>query len=1005
MQSLQISEKNNMTDFDTQYNMLNAEQKKAVDTITGPVIVVAGPGTGKTQILTLRIANILKSAGGGITPENILALTFTNAGVVAMRERLATFIGAEEAYRTNIFTFHSFCEDQIKQNSDHFPEITFSRVATDIEKIHILEKILTENEYDCLTTFNSSFHYIKDILYAIDELKREGVDPDNFLHRITAQKEAILSDPDSYYKRDTKKNKKGDVKESALKPIHKNRDLQKVYALYQKELKENKLYDFTDMIMQFVSVSENNEEFASILREQYQYILVDEHQDTNDGQNRIINILTDAEHLGEQPNLFTVGDDKQAIYRFQGADIGSFLHFGKKFDDAVIINLKDNYRSAQGILDEAHTLIMSGEDSKKHVELTAFKKDSARIHVKHFRDYKEELVHIADDILAKIEGGVAPEEIAVFYREHNNLPFVREVFEKRGVPFVVTARQNVLDDVEVQKLITFLRVVHNPGNDREFSKLLLLDIVDIDVDDALAILEHFGHVSRKKSMYQFLCNEKELVRYGVVEIEKVRELIAFIKTQKKLSENTYLVEFFEKFVRESQFLEHVLSQKDHVFLLKKLSRLFDEVRDLVSEKKKYKLKDLIEHLDTYEGYNLSMDVVPGADMHGVNLMTAHGSKGLEFEHVYITNVINGLWGGKKNIKKFTLPINVFSGDIEDERRLFYVAITRAKKELTISYADHDMGGRERLPSLFISDINATPVDIEEEVGGYEIFFAPRMRMLASIISQEYIRDQFFSMQLSATALNNYFDSPILYFFRNVVRLPSTQNKTMLCGSVLHAALEGYFKKSHERKEFLSKEELIDIFEKSMELLQVPYEYFDSIKRRGYDVLGGYYDQYRDTFSLDVELEKKIKAVPFDLDSGEEILLTGVIDKIVHKGDGTISVVDYKSGKPWSRYDKNKKESLRRQVVFYKLLLDSYNSGQYNMVSGELDFIEPHPDTHEYEKEIIKVNDNDVVRIKKEINTFAQDVLSGAFLDDVIEKKWGDSSMDEYIALLNMVKKR
>ena len=994
-----------MTDFDTQYDMLNAEQKKAVDTIEGPVIVVAGPGTGKTQILTLRIANILKSAGTGTEPENILALTFTNAGVVAMRERLATFIGAEEAYRTNIFTFHSFCEDQIKQYSDYFPEITFSRVATDIEKIHILEKILTENKFEFLTTFNSDFHYIKDILYAIDELKREGVDPEEFSRRIEDQKNAVLNDPDSYYKRNTKKNKKGELKELKLKPLHKNRDLCEVYALYQDELKKNKLYDFTDMIMQFAVVAENNEEFGSILREQYRYILVDEHQDTNDGQNRIIDVLTSVEDFGGSPNLFTVGDDKQAIYRFQGADIKNFLHFGKRFDDAVIINLKNNYRSAQGILDEAHTLIMSGEEDT-HEELSAFKNDEARICVKRFPDYKDELVHIADDILSKIGSGIAPEEIAVFYREHNNLPFVKEVFEKRGVPYVVVARQNILEDVLMQKFITFLRVVFNPRDNREFSKLLLLDIVDIDIDDALAILDHFGHVSRKKNLYQFLSDEKDLVRYGVVEIKKVRTLVQFIKKQKELSENMYVVEFFEQFVRESHFFEHILEQKDHIFLLQKLSRLLDEVREMVVEKKNYGLQDFIQHLDIYKHYNLSMSVERSVDSRGVNLMTAHGSKGLEFEHVYITNVVNGLWGGKKNIRKFALPINVFSGDIEDERRLFYVAITRAKSNLTISYADHDMGGREKLPSLFISDLSVTQVDIEDEKSdGYGIFFAPRMRMMSSLISHEYIRDKFFSTQLSATALNNYFSSPLLYFFRNLVCLPSVQNKTLLHGSILHAALEGYFKKSYERGEFLSKEELLQIFDVSMDQSRVPYEYFDSIEKSGHDVLSGYYDQYKNDFILDVELEKKIKAVPFVLDSGEEILLTGVIDKIVHNKDGTISVVDYKSGKSWSKCDKKKKESLRRQVVFYKLLLDSYDNGKYKMVTGELDFIEPNSDTHEYEKEIISVNESDVVRIKKEINVFAKDVSTGAFLDNVIEKKWGDSSMDEYIALLNMLKKR
>jgi DNA helicase II / ATP-dependent DNA helicase PcrA len=994
-----------MIDFASQYNLLNKQQKKAVDTIEGPVIVIAGPGTGKTQILTLRIANILKKAGAGIGPENILALTFTNAGVIAMRERLVSFIGVEEAYKTNIFTFHSFCEEQINQYPEYFSEIAFSRVATDIEKIHILEEILLNNEFEFLATFGSDFHYVKDVLHAIDELKREGVHPKDFHMRIDIQEKEILASADSYYKRKTKKNKKGDLKTDAIKPVQKNRELHKIYSLYQKKLHQKRLYDFTDMIMQFIVIAENNDEFASALREKYQYILVDEHQDTNDGQNRVIDLLTDAEHLGGNPNLFTVGDDKQAIYRFQGASVENFLHFQKKFKDILVINLEDNYRSAQEILDHAHALISSGEGDKEHQDLTAYKKDPANICVKHFCEYKDELVHIADDIRAKIANGVNPGDIAVFYREHNNLPFVKEIFEKKGVPYVVTARQDILDDPDIQKLIIYLRVVFDPRNNNDLAKLLLCDFVDVDIDDTLAILEHFGHVSRKKRLYEFLKDEKTLVRYGVVETIKIRKLISFIREQKIASENTYFVEFFENFVRESGFLAHILSKNDHIFLLRKLSRLFDEVRDLVIDGKEYRLGDFVKHIETYVGYDLSMNVVRNTDVDGVNLMTAHGSKGLEFEHVYITNVVNGLWGNKRRVRKFQLPIPTFSGDIEDERRLFYVALTRAKSHLTLSYADYDMSGREKMPSQFISDLKDVHfIDIDTIKEDDRVFFAPRMRAITSLISHEYIRDRFLSTPLSPTALNNYFESPLLYFFRNLVRLPSVQNKTMLYGSVLHATLEKYFTTSHDCGEFLSKEELLNIFDTTLNMFGVPYEHYDSFKKRGRKTFDGYYDHYRDVFPLNVELEKKIRAVPFKLDSGEEILLTGIVDKIVHNDDKTVTVVDYKSGKPWSRNDTSKQKSLHRQVVFYKLLLDSYNDGQYKMSSGELDFIEPHPYTHEYEKKIIAVNEKDVLKIKREINDFATSVISGTFLDIPIEQKYKNKQLDEYVTLLAILKR-
>ncbi len=994
-----------MQDFDVQYQKLNDAQKRAVDTIEGPVIVVAGPGTGKTQILTLRIANILRSAGAGIGPENILALTFTNAGVIAMRERLSLFIGAESAYRTNIFTFHSFCEEQIGRYPDYFPLITYARVATEIEKIHIIEKILHEEELQLLKTFGSDHHYIKDIIYAIDQLKREGVSPDIFVARIAMQEKEILADPNSYYKRTTKKNKKDDLKSGVLKPIEKNRELQRVYDIYQQVLREKKLYDFTDMIMQFVEIAEKDEELTSILCEQYQYILVDEHQDTNDGQNRIIAVLTHAEHLGDYPNLFTVGDDKQAIYRFQGASVDNFLHFEKRFSRAVIIHLEENYRSAQGILDEAHTLISGGLHGNLHKELVATTDDHADIRVLRYGEYRDELISIADDIHKKILSGVLPKDIAIFYREHNNLKYIKEVLEKMHVPYVIVSKQNALDNVEIQKLILFLQVINDPMDDHVLGKALLMNLSQVDVDDALLILEYYNRCVYNMSLYHCLSQEKVLQEAGVKNIIAISTFAQLIKDQKINAHNMYFVEFFENFVRESGFLKHVMSCSDHIFLLKNLERIFDEVRECVIEKKQYDLGDFIMYINSFDEYNLSLSVVRPSVMNGVQLMTAHGSKGLEYEHVYVTNAIHGLWGGKRKSQKFVLPINTVSGDMEDERRLFYVAITRAKRSLTISYADYDKDGREKLPSLFIADLKACLIDMKNVKmhGSEDVFFMPRMQSVTSLVSLDYIRDKFLRTQLSATALNNYFESPLLYFFRNLVRIPSAPNKTMFYGTVLHSALERFFTLSQKEGHVLSQEDLIDFFYRAMLVMRTPREYYDSIKKRGEKALKGYYEKYSSELSYQVVVEKKISGIPFTLNSGEKILLTGKIDKMEFTDEKTVIVVDYKTGKPWSKYTKEKKESLKRQVVFYKLLLNEYNEHQFNMTQGILDFIEPHPMTHEYEKQVIAVTDSDVEELKKEINIFAQDILSGAFLDKSITEKFNDKSLSEYVTFLELLK--
>jgi len=995
-----------MSDFEKQYKMLNTTQKKAVDTIEGPVIVIAGPGTGKTQILTLRIANILKSAGAGIGPENILSLTFTNAGVVAMRERLATFIGAQEAYRTNIFTFHSFCEEQIRKYQDYFPTIAFARVVTEVERINIVEQILKNNDFKILKTFASETYYIHGILWAINQLKQEGISPEEFIEKIKLQEEAIVADPDSYYKKKTKNNKRGDLKSTALKDVKKNKELQVVYALYQEQLKEVKLYDFSDMIMQLVEVLERDEEFASILREQYQYILVDEHQDTNEGQNRIIDVLTSAEHLGDEPNLFTVGDDKQAIYRFQGANVENFLHFEKKFSGAVVINLVNNYRSAQGILDEAHALISSGNNDRNYIELTAFKKDDAVVNVRHFETYRDELVHMANDIHKKIGSGVAPEDIAVFYRENNNLDIIKEVLEKEGLPFVVLSKQNVLDDSDIGKLLLLIRLINNPMDSVVCSKVLLTGLLNVNVMDVLLILEEYKVISRQMTLFTFLSDKKRLDKCGIKDLSGVVKFVDFILEQKKCVVNMSFLAFFEQLIRESKFLEMIFAKDEHIFLLKKLERLFDEVRESVNEKKHYEISDFVRYIDTLLEYNLALDVVRSANIGGINLMTAHGSKGLEYEHVYITNVVDGLWGGKRKNQSFTLPIDQFIGSDEDERRLFYVAITRAKQSLVISYSTQDMNGRDRSPSVFLDGTIAKCVDIEQHVGDtLKAFFAPRISQARSLVSLEYIRETFLATPLSTTALNNYFSSPLLYFFRNLVRLPSAQHRTALQGTVIHTALERFFAASQENEKLLPKENLIKEYEISLDTGRVPAEYYDIFKKRGREILLAYYEMYKDKFSIDVVLEKKLRGIPFVLDSGEEILLTGTIDKIEFLKDGTVSVVDYKTGKTWKQKNKEERAALERQVKFYKLLLDSYNDGEFNMSEGMLDFIEPHRHTGELEQHAVSVNSCDVDELKKEINIFAHDILSGEFLEHDIEKKWGNKSLEEYVNLLQILKKQ
>jgi len=336
--------------FESAYKSLNKAQRAAVDTIEGPVMVVAGPGTGKTQILTLRIANILKQTQ--MNPQNILALTFTDAGAKAMRERLHRYIGAE-AYQVAIYTFHGFAERLIRDYPDAYTRVIGGRPASDLDKITIVENILEDTQFKLLRPIGNPTYYVKPVLNIIGSLKKEYITPDIFAELLTEQETELMS-IEQFHAKGAHKGKERGEYTKCEKSLQKNRELLLLYRQYESLLSEGSLYDFEDMIVETVKALQSNEDMLRDLQETYQYVLADEHQDVNGSQNKILELLC---NFHDQPNIFVVGDEKQAIYRFQGASLENFLYFEDMFPNTQRISLTENYRSGQTILDAAHSLI------------------------------------------------------------------------------------------------------------------------------------------------------------------------------------------------------------------------------------------------------------------------------------------------------------------------------------------------------------------------------------------------------------------------------------------------------------------------------------------------------------------------------------------------------------------------------------------------------------------------------------------------------------------------
>jgi DNA helicase-2/ATP-dependent DNA helicase PcrA len=383
-------------------------------------------------------------------------------------------------------------------------------------------------------------------------------------------------------------------------------------------------------------------------------------------------------------------------------------------------------------------------------------------------------------------------------------------------------------------------------------KALFINFLNFDPHDVLKVFEKMasrkGTVIKNKSILKIISTKEILEKMEISEVDRFLEFSDMLKEIKKLETNLDFLEFFEKFINKSGFLNHLLKLANNISALKRLEKIFDEIKKQVFTKKSYALKDFLNYIDILQKYNIKLEVGKNSLLDGVNLMTAHGSKGLEFEHVYITNFVDSNWGGSRKMgHDFVLPVDKTAGDVDDERRLFFVALSRAKREVSILYSKIDLEGKEKTPSRFLEEI---PEELFEEIKTgeksssekIEIFFSDTEEKVLSIFDKEYIKKLFLENTLSVSALNNYFSSPIKYFFRNLVRLPSAQTKPLIFGNIVHDCLESFFNLGKKEKKTPSKKKMFEIFNLSMEKFLIPENFFDDIKKHGEEVLEKYYDR-------------------------------------------------------------------------------------------------------------------------------------------------------------------
>lgn len=947
-------------EFDLAYKNLNTNQKLAVDTIEGPVLVLAGPGTGKTQVLTLRIANILKNTD--TEPQSILALTFTEAATREMRQRLIKLIG-KDGYFVQVTTFHGFCNDIISQNPERFSRPAGMQNVTDLEKIQIIKEILEQGDYQHLKPINDPLYYVSHIISSVSTLKREGFPVKRFGELVS-----ILKDQFEIEKEDLSKT----ALTERQKQVNKNLDLLDIYEKYQNQLTILGRFDFDDMVNWVVEEFEKDNDFLLTYQEKFQYILGDEYQDTNSAQNRLIFAL--SSFWGQQANIFAVGDPNQSIYRFQGASKENLVQFKKAFPSHTKITLNENYRSTETILNLSAKLI-NEEALVSSVDFKNTKLKTAKLSSPLFEDE-----YLVSTIEQKIKKGSHPKDIAVIVKENKDIENLVNLFKQRNIPFRLEAGTNILITPYISQFLKLLKVITTLQDSIDETELFTV------LNYNYFNLSRFSILKLSRLAYNNRLSLVSLLMGKSEEVDKnIHSLFEKFVEWNSLSAQKSLPEIFQTIFQESGLLNHLLSLPQPIIELNRFGTLFDDAKNQSQAFPDLSLKKYLQNFQTMQdnGIKLEEQVLVGTE-NAVTLTTAHKSKGLEWQTVFIYRFADTHWGNKTRREMIKLPpgIIVFENtEIEEdrnseERRLFYVALTRAKQEIILTGAtEYSNSAKMTFPSIFLEDLPKEYVE-EEDTSTFEkntsailekLLTPPPTDTLAKD-EEEYLHELLKDFKLSPTALNTYLSCHYKFKLDNLYRIPRSKAPSMCFGTAVHFALENLYQNLNNDK-LISKENFLSDFQSALqrELLS-PVDYKDRLFH-GKKVLTSYYDHNKDDFQKALFTEKSFgTSLTSQIHLGD-VALTGKTDRIdlVDKETSSVKFIDYKTGKSKSRNEiegltQNSNGDYKRQLVFYRLLAELDKTFPYKVTETEIDFVEPN-EKGEFKKEKFSITEEEVDALK------------------------------------------
>jgi len=737
------------------------------------------------------------------------------------------------------------------------------------------------------------------------------------------------------------------------------------------------------MILFVINAFTDNPDLLLNFQEKYQYILVDEYQDTNSSQNKIIEMLG---NYYDNPNIFVVGDDDQSIFRFQGASIENIYNFYQKYHPEKVV-LKNNYRSHKLILESSDSVISHNKNRIANLitdidkTLIATKNyDPDPINLTVLNSNIEEDYYLSQKISNLIKSGEKSEEIAILLRKNRDADELSKMLSAFGVKFFLPSDSNILKNPIITQLLKLLEFINNPNHNESVYHILAAPFLKLNSLDLVKILKS------KVVLADLVFNQEKI---NALEIsDKSKHIIS--KFGKKIAktkvdlENYPLEKVLNKILKRFRILKYLLAKND-IDSLNQVYTFYKLLKDTVI-KKDLTLKEFIDRIHLYIDNNLSISSpsITYDSSDSIKILTVHGAKGLEFDHVFIYRLLEDSWEKQRDFNKLKLPFGVLSSEItksieddyEEDRRLFYVALTRAKKQIYLSYSQYKENGKNQNPSVFVSEIDSHLIEnikFNDKANALKTYYqyTDISHDLKPDLS-EYLKDYLTNhYKFNVSHLNSYLRCPLCFYYKTILRIPQNKEKFSSFGTAIHAALSNFYQKK-------SKDEVINSFEQSLKNERLPKADYQWCLDNGQKLLTEYYDQYIDSIKDNNICEHNFANENIVY---KNIPLTGKIDLIEKAENGKINVVDFKTGNSDSKYKEISPEGdYYRQIVFYKLLLDIKNDSRFQFNQGIIDFVEKSKLKKSFVRKEINVSDEDLNKLKTQIEEVYQKILNLEFFE-------------------------